>query len=153
MPGPGQWETRLAWLGAYLAGQDAHEVEVINRETFLAAAWRTPDGQRTDRSFTSDELARTWTPYRLRPDCRSRCSLLDTLGREIDRLGLDPAHIMEGADGFVVTGSIGGRYESLRIPYDDLGGDPAAPGQDETQPFPMPPAHHSPLRQRLHLSA
>src|SRR5436309_3588432 len=91
MTQPGQWETKLGWLGAFLAGQDARQVEIFNRETFVTVGWDRLDGSRQESSFSPEDLARPWAPYRQRADSFSRSALLGTLGREIDRDKLDVA--------------------------------------------------------------
>jgi hypothetical protein len=61
---PGQWEAKLGWLGSFLTGQNAHRIEILNRETFVTAAWDEPGGSRQEASFSGDDLARSWVPYK-----------------------------------------------------------------------------------------
>src|SRR5687767_4244451 len=100
-------------------GQDAHNVEILNRETFVTVSWRGTDGSRKEVSFGLEELVRPWVPYKRR-DSANRSARLGALGREIDRAQLEVASIHEELHGFVVTGSIAGRYENRSFPYADL---------------------------------
>jgi len=152
MAEPGQWETKLGWLGGFLAGQGARHVEVVNRDSFVTVAWETADSSRKESCFSPDELGRTWAPYEQASFPSSRSALLSELGREIDQLRIDPASIVEEHDGFVVTGSIRGRYEKLSFHYSELGPDARSAEDDITQPLVVPTQPNSPLRARLHLT-
>ncbi len=148
----GQWETKLGRLGVFLTGQDARHLEIFNREAFVTVGWEAVDATRKEACFSPEELARDWAPYKHPPGSTSRSSLLGALGHELDQARLDPASIVEEHDGFVVTGSIRGRYESLRFSYSELGQEPGSADDDVTQPFMAPTQSKSPLRARLHLS-
>jgi hypothetical protein len=161
MSQPGQWETKLGWLGAFLAGQDARHVEIFNREKFVTVAWERMGASRQEAIFSPEDLARPWAPYKLRPDSTNRSVLLGALGYEIDLVELDTASILEEEDGFVVTGSINGRYENRCFLYPELderrarlSADHDAPttAPGATEVFVAPNEHNSPLRHRLHLT-
>ena len=160
MTQPGQWETKLGWLGAFLSGQDARHVEIFNRETFVTVVWEQKGASR-QASFSPEDLARPWAPYKHRPDSPSRSALLGVLGQEIDREQLDVASVLEEEDGFVVIGSISGRYEKQCFSYSELqeNGAPdsarlrgSASAAGAKPGFAIPDAHTSPLRHRLHLT-
>ena len=83
------------------------------------------------------------------------------LGQEIDREQLDVASVLEEEDGFVVIGSISGRYENQCFSYSELqeNGAPdsarlrgSASAAGAKPGFAIPDAHTSPLRHRLHLT-
>jgi len=63
MSEPGQWEAKLGWLGAFLAGQEASHVEIFDRDRFLTVAWEQAGMGRKEASFTAEDLARPWAPY------------------------------------------------------------------------------------------
>src|SRR5438876_825252 len=134
MAQPDQWETKLGWLGALLAGQDARHVEIFNRETFVTVSWDRVDGSRQESSFTPEDLARPWAPYRQRSDSLSRSTLLGTLGREIDREKIDVASILEEEDGFLVTGSMSGRYQNRSFSYPELQASASRPATTQEPP-------------------
>jgi hypothetical protein len=86
---------------------------------------------------------------------------LGALGHEIDQARLDMASILEEPDGFVVAGSINGRYANRSFSFSELGesrarlsgghdAPPTATGAIQT--FMAPNEHNSPLRHRLHLT-
>jgi len=160
MSQPGGWEAKLGWLGSFLAGQDAHQIEILNREAFVAVIWEPMDANRQEVRFSPEDLERPWVPYKLRPDSTSRSVLLSALGYELDAAKLNPASIVEEEDGFMVIGSMSGRYENLFLTYSELddGGRRRLAGDrfstadsDTTEVFVAPTPPSSPLRQRLHL--
>ena len=154
MTQPDVWTQKLGWLGAFLAGQDARQVEILNRDTFVTVAWERPGGSRQQTKFNTEELLRPWAPYKLKEGSSSRSGLLSAVGREVDRAGIDVASIVEEDEGFLVLGSIQGRYQNVCFGYaellDPLGAS-ATDAQDET--FVDTTARSTPLRQRLHLSS
>ena len=157
MAEPGPWERKLEWLGAFLAGQDARRVQIYDRDKFLTAVWEGTKAGRKEQSFTLEELARPWVPYKNRPGAASRSTLLGRLGHEIDSALIDVASIHEEKDGFVVTGSTAGHYENRSFSYAELEGRVAPAARqtlddDATQPLVAPTRDNSPLRHRLHLA-
>jgi hypothetical protein len=161
MSQPGQWETKLGWLGAFLAGQDARHVEISNREIFVSVVWERSGAIRQECNFSPEDLTRPWAPYKQRQDSFSRSALLGALGYEIDQARLDVASILEEPDGFVVAGSINGRYENRCFSFSELGEsrarlsaghDTPTPAPGAIQTFMSPNEHNSPLRHRLHLT-
>jgi hypothetical protein len=154
MAQPDVWTQKLGWLGAFLAGQDARHVEILNRDTFVTVAWERPGGGRQQTKFNTEELLRPWAPYKLKEGSSSRSGLLSAVGREVDLAGIDVASIMEEDEGFLVVGSIRGRYQHVSLSYAELldpVGASTTRAQDET--FVDATTRSTPLRQRLHLSS
>lgn len=167
-------ETMLGRLGAFLAAQDLHQIEIVDEGAFLVVSWQPADAARQHRCFDEADVARLRpSPERGCQESSSRAALLGTLGQEIDRAQLDVAHIVEEADGFVVSGTRCGTYLHRRYRFPELEGNgaqpPARPGGPApsilsrigggvpTAPIPMsmlvaaPNTHESPLRHRLQL--
>jgi hypothetical protein len=155
MSQPGEWESKLGWLGSFLTGQDAHHVEIANHDSFVAVGWDRKGSSRQAAKFSLEDLTRPWVPYKKSQASSSRSARLGALGREIDRAQLEVASIHEELHGFVVTGSIAGRYENRSFPYVDLKELEAQPADrrdstaDETEEFAAPTRRNSPLMYRL----
>lgn len=171
---PSQWETTLGQLGAFLAAQGAHHVEVLDKGPFLDVLWQPAGAPPQERCFVEADFAHLRTTPWLSPGSSISVTLLGALGHEIDREQFDVARIVEEADGFVVTGSSGGQYLSRHYAYSELR-DHTQPASSRTEPTssissrmgsaplttastarPMLVAsedrHKSPLRHRLHLT-
>jgi len=148
-------------LGAFLVAECAQHVEVFYRDSYFTVAWEPLGAKRQEHVFSLEDVARFRpAPNREAPGLLSLSALLGALGNEIDQAQLEVACIVEEAEGFVVTGSSGGRYEYRYYRYLDLRRGEASPQASlnrlglatEMKPgFAPPNQHNSPLRHRLHL--
>lgn len=136
MSQPSHWETTLGQLGAFLAAQDAHHVEILDRGSFLDVSWQPAGGTPQERYFVEADFAQPRSTAWLSPASSIPAALLGTLGHEIDRVQFDVARIAEEADAFVVSGSSDGQYLSWWYPYAELRGGNAQPGANRAEPGP-----------------
>jgi hypothetical protein len=135
---PTRYQTTLAQLGWYLAGEDALDIEIVDEGIFVNVSWCKPGIGAVQRCFREGEIAHLRPAEAPRPGSRSRAGLLAALGTELDRARMDVGHIAEETDGFLVTGSLRGMYTTLRFSYAQL--------QGHTRSAPPPPVQELPAR-------
>jgi hypothetical protein len=122
----------LGHLGAFLARQGAHQIQIADEGDFLSASWLPAGSARRQGCFRASELDQVSL---LRPGeggASSPAALLTVLGKRLDLTGLDVARIEETVDGFAVSASSCGRYSSQRFLFTDLR------GVEAPRPDPLP---------------
>jgi hypothetical protein len=155
----------MLWrLGAFLDTQGALKVEIFDQGEFLAVSWQTANGPRQQRCIGQPDWPELIQSIgRTAANPRNKATLLHALGEQLDDERVEVGRIVEEADGFLVSGSAGGRYVNRRYPYVGLYGCPTpaslASAQDPTGLTPaqvsappvagMPSLAGTPLRQRL----
>jgi len=106
----------LRALGRFLDGEGASQVEIVNRESFLAVSWETTPPGAEQRSYVEQDLeglreqAREMRKGGLGNPSGSLAELLRTLGQELDGRDVDINTIVQEPDGFRVSGVADGRY-------------------------------------------
>ena len=115
MPSQGEHADILRAVGRLLERERARNVEIVNHDTFLSISWETPSQGADQQHYQEHELQALRDQAKqmrkgMPQDARGVAELLRTLGQEIDGLGIELANIVQERDGFVVSGSSGGRY-------------------------------------------
>ncbi len=116
MPEQGEQADVLRALGRYLDSQAATQVEIVNREAFLAVSWERRARGGEQRAYQEHELnnlraqAREMRQGGVGNPAGSLAELLRTLGQELDRHQVDINTIVQEPGGFRVSGVKGGRY-------------------------------------------
>src|SRR5687767_7260894 len=127
MPNPGEHADVLRVLGRFLEEEHASRVEIMNHDAFLSVSWDRPQQGATERAYMEHELVTLReNAHQMREGLArgnpggSFAELLRTLGQEIDREGVSIAGIDQDAEGFVVSGTRGGKYFKEKYRTDDL---------------------------------
>ena len=107
----------LRALGRSLDAEGATQVEVINREAFLAVSWeRRLHGGGEKRAYQEHDLtalmeqAREMRKGGVGNPAGSLSELLRTLGQELDQDEVETNTIIQESDGFRVSGVQAGRH-------------------------------------------
>jgi hypothetical protein len=104
-------------LGRLLDDEQATNVHIIGQLTVLSVSWDPPGSGEEHRAYQDHDLellrehARQLRhePAGIPPDS-SLAELLRTLGQELDEAGFEASGIIQEAEGFQVSGVLGGRY-------------------------------------------
>ena len=116
MPATGEQADVLRALGRFLDEQGASEIEIVNREAFLAVSWkqRTPgEGQRAYQEHELEALreqAREMRKGSTGNPLGALAEMLRTLGQDLDQKQVEVTTITQEAEGFRVSGTASGRY-------------------------------------------
>jgi hypothetical protein len=118
----------LSQLGAFLARQNASQIQIADEGEFLSVSWQPAGSTRRQGCFRESELANVPPLPTNNPRAtNSPPALLGLLGRRLDSTGMDVARIEQKADGFTVSASTWGRYSDQRYSYADLRGEEDVP--------------------------
>jgi hypothetical protein len=113
---PGEHADILRAVGRLLDRVAAYDVEITNHEAFLTVAWQSlgKNGDRRNyQDHNLDELRREGHQARSGAGREPRsgfAELLRTLGQDLDSLQAEFSQIVQRANGFHLSGVIGGRY-------------------------------------------
>jgi hypothetical protein len=137
---PGEYEGFLSVIGQIMDAEGARQIEIVDNQTVLTASWLHTDATGTRRWFEDLEIDF------LREGAREvqetgggrgpREASLRSLGRELDRSGVQLSGIVEEADGYRVSGLVARRYTNRLYTWVELAAAPpdapprAAPTQD-----------------------
>jgi hypothetical protein len=116
----------LRVIGQVLDAEEAQQVEIIERETFISISWHSGPGMTENRSFrdldldTLRERARELRGTATADVPHTRAELLRVLGQELDEQGVALNGVIEEEDGYRVSGTAGRRYTNRLYTWDDL---------------------------------
>jgi hypothetical protein len=101
-----------------LDSAQAEAAEITEQPTSVHVSWQSTNGERVERVFDNQQLdALRGEEYAQRdasaaPPSGGHGELLRTLGQSLDQQGISLERIVELADGYRVTGTVGERYIS-----------------------------------------
>jgi hypothetical protein len=143
---PGEYGDVLRAVGRMLDSVQARAAEITEQATSLHVSWQSAGGERVERVFNSEQLdVLRGEEHALRdasasPPFGGHGELLRTLGQSLDQQGISLERVVELADGYRVTGTVGARYISQWYGPDVLHGASERRRSLRNAPIPVPRA-------------